>query len=422
MRKTILCIIVISAALMWSFSPPAGTAGTSPAIAVSIDGLSVHFDVQPAIQNGRTLVPFRALSEALRVNVQWDDTGKTVTATGLNTTVRLQIGNKTAYVNGSAVALEAPPVLLQGRTLIPLRFFSEAFGCDVAWIPSTGAVNIISPPRDMTVTGFYALGDSQTSSWTNLFGKPFPETGTGHADLISTLALGWYSLDPEGKLLTQSSTGWQRPESWEKVLETAEEYKIKTELVVHLTDKDSAIVNMLSSQSAVQLAIGDIVREADLYQGVNLDFEGLGWQEEGTELESTRNLFTDFTRQLARQLKAKGSSLTLTLHPPNSAYKGYDYKALGENADNIIIMAYDYGSRPEPVDMVVQAVESAISAVPPGKLVLGISAPSETPDSILAKIGLAKKYNLGGIAIWRLGLVSDGMWATLGKSVKVPKQ
>jgi spore germination protein YaaH len=62
-------------------------------------------------------------------------------------------------------------------------------------------------------------------------------------------------------------------------------------------------------------------------------------------------------------------------------------------------------------------VETAIAAVPANKLILGISAPSETAASINAKVGIAKRYNLNGIALWRLGLIDDGMWQTLRSSL-----
>jgi len=82
-------------------------------------------------------------------------------------------------------------------------------------------------------------------------------------------------------------------------------------------------------------------------------------------------------------------------------------------------MAYDYGPKPEPVNLVRQAVEMAIAAgVPPEKLVLGISAPAETPESILTKVGIGKRYDLAGIALWRLGLVSDEMWTALRTAIE----
>jgi len=207
----------------------------------------------------------------------------------------------------------------------------------------------------------------------------------------------------------------------EKVLEAANKYNLKSEMVVHVTNGDGTISSLLKDEAAMTRAVDSIVMEARLYQGINLDFEGLGYQDSGEQLKTVQDEFTRFVRLLAEQVKAANLTLTLTLHAPNSAYQGYDYKALGELANRIIVMAYDYGSKPEPVSLVRQAVEMAKANVPPEKLVLGISAPTETPESILTKVGIAKRYNLDGIAIWRLGLVTGEMWEAL-RSAVIPRR
>ncbi|HHV77569.1 MAG TPA: copper amine oxidase [Syntrophothermus lipocalidus] len=419
--KRLLSITLISMVILaGGFALPA-YAQEQKEIPVLIDGLPVTFDVQPVIQNGCTLVPFRAIAEALNVKVNWDGTAQTIIATDGKTSIRLQIGNNTAYRNDSPILLDVPPQILGGRTLIPLRFFSEAFNCKVEWDNSINGVRISSPSKQTTVIGFYALGDSKTSSWSNLFAKPYPEHSGGNTDVVSELALGWYSLDKEGNLLTRSRTGWQRPDGWEKVLEAANKYNLKSEMVVHVTDGDGTISSLLKDEAAMTRAVDSIVMEARLYQGINLDFEGLGYQDSGEQLKTVQDEFTRFVRLLAEQVKAANLTLTLTLHAPNSAYQGYDYKALGELANRIIVMAYDYGSKPEPVSLVRQAVEMAKANVPPEKLVLGISAPTETPESILTKVGIAKRYNLDGIAIWRLGLVTGEMWEAL-RSAVIPRR
>jgi len=387
-------------------------------ITVNVDGLNVSLDTSPLLENGRTLIPFRAISEALNVSVAWDETTRTISALDGGASVILQIDSNTAYLNNVPVLLDIPPQLIEGRTLIPLRFFGESYNCRVEWDSTKAEVRIISPPRRMTVFGFYALGDSSTSSWEDLFAQPYPKKETGNTDLISHLALGWYSLDREGTLLTRSRTGWQRPEGWEDVIETAKEFKMFSEMVVHVTDSDSTISDLLADKTTMEKAVESICEEATLYQGVNLDFEGLGYLDEGQQLQEVQDRFTAFVDLLSRQLKAINNSLTLTLHAPNSAYQGYDYGALGELADQIIIMAYDYGSKPEPVSLVKQAVETAASLVPPEKLILGISAPSESGESITAKVGIAKNYDLGGIALWRLGLITDEMWHSLRMSIQ----
>lgn len=422
MRRFPALILIFIVILTGSLSLPAASfAANQPVkrISVYIDGLPVSFDVPPVIQNGRILVPFRALAEALNVTVAWDGNTRTVNAQDGSTSVQLQVGNETAYRGGTAIALDAPPVIVNGRVLIPARFFTEAFGCQVGWDGAESTAKITSAAKPMTVLGFYALGDTKTSSWTNLFGLPYPGTDKGNTDLVNEAALGWYSLDDQGNLLTQSRTGWQRPDGWESVLSAMSAYNIKTEMVVHLADGDGTITRLLANRDAMAKAAAAIAEEAKAYNGVDLDFEGLGWQDQGEKLTAVRNSFTAFAGLLAEQLRANNLKLTLTLHAPNSAYQGYDYQALGAVADRIVIMAYDYGSKPEPVRLVLQAVEAARAVVPAQKLVLGISAPNETAESILTKVGIAKRYGLSGIALWRLGLVPADMWNALRTTVQV---
>lgn len=399
------------------FSSPALAQEQGSEIKVLIDEFPVSFDVQPVIQSGRTLVPFRAIAEALNIRVNWDGTTQTVEAFDGKTLIKLQIGSQNAFRNGVAVPLDVPAVIIDGRTLIPLRFFSEAFNCNVSWNPDTYRVEIISGTKEMTVIGFYALGDSGTSSWTNLFRKAYPETDTGNTDVVDGLALGWYSFDEQGNLLTRSWTGWQRPAGWGNVLKAAEEYSLKTEMTIYITDRYGTLSSLLANETASAGLIEATVEEAVLYGGVNLNFEEFGLGKTVEDLIAVRQLLTDFVRLLSVQLKTANKSLTLTIHPPNSTYRGYDYKVLGEVVDRIIIMAYDYGPKPEPLNFVVQAVEMAKEVVPPQKLILGICAPYETAESIEAKIGIAKRHNLHGIALWRLGLVTHEMWQVLRSNI-----
>ena len=190
-------------------------------------------------------------------------------------------------------------------------------------------------------------------------------------------------------------------------------------MVVHVTNGDYTITSLLSDKAAINRAVDSLIKEGALYQGINLDFEGLGFRDDDELLQLVQENFNSFVNILGERTKAAGLGLTLTLHPPNSAYKGYDYKFLGKVADRIIIMAYEYGSKPEPNSLVIQAVEQSLQDVPKEKLVLGISIPSENTQSILAKIGIAKRYQLDGIALWRLGLLTNEMWDQLRKSTNL---
>lgn len=418
--KRILSTLFLALILI-AGQPLAAAVQGQDAISVLVDGSPLNLDVSPVIQNDRTLVPFRAIAEAMNINVQWDNQSRTVNASDGTISVRMQINNRTAYINNLPTTLDAAPQITNERTLIPLRFFSEAFNCQVDWDAALRKVSVTSPAKAMTVIGFYALGDSKTSSWTDLFSQPYPATATGNTGILSELAFGWYSVDKDGNLLTKSRTGWQRPDGWENVMKAAGDYNLKSEMVIHVTDGDNTITNLLNNPSAMSQAAQAIGKEARQYYGVNLDFEGLGFNDSGEQLKQVQQHFTDFINLLDQELKSNNTRLTLTLHAPNSAYPGYDYHALGKIADRIIIMAYDYGSKPEPLNQVKQAVEMAKASVPAHKLILGISAPSETAESIKGKIDIAKRYNLNGIALWRLGVIDDGMWETLGNNVEAKR-
>lgn len=122
-------------------------AAALPALAgtpkVVLDGKTLTFDVQPTVENGRTLVPLRAIFEALGATVQWDEATQTVTAAKGDVTVKLTVGGK-AFKNDAEVTLDVPAKVVNGRTLVPLRFVGEAFGTKVDWDAATEAVALTS--------------------------------------------------------------------------------------------------------------------------------------------------------------------------------------------------------------------------------------------------------------------------------------
>ena len=111
-------------------------------ITVLLNGSALAFDQPPIIIDGRTLVPMRAILEALGAEVCWDGDTQTATAYGNGTTVMLTIGNSWIYKNGTAIYLDVPSILINDRTLVPVRAVSEAFDCTIDWDGDSGTVNI----------------------------------------------------------------------------------------------------------------------------------------------------------------------------------------------------------------------------------------------------------------------------------------
>lgn len=104
-----------------------------PYVTVSYNGEFITFDQKPIIENGRTLVPLRAIFEKIGADVEWNGDTQTVTATKDDITVSLTINNTTAYKNGEAITLDVPAKIINGRTLVPVRFVSDCFGVNVDW-------------------------------------------------------------------------------------------------------------------------------------------------------------------------------------------------------------------------------------------------------------------------------------------------
>jgi hypothetical protein len=105
----------------------------STGVKVTLDGKQISFDVQPFIRDGRTIVPARAIAEALGAQVVWDSGTRSAVITKGEMTICLPIGSKNAQVNGKTVALDVPAEIQNGRTLVPLRFLAENLSFSVSW-------------------------------------------------------------------------------------------------------------------------------------------------------------------------------------------------------------------------------------------------------------------------------------------------
>lgn len=124
------------------------SAWTAP---VHATGEVLQPDVAPVIVQGTTLVPVRALAEWLGAKVQFDPGTSSVLAQGRGHTLALPLNSHTAKVDGSDKALTLPAIVFHGRTLVPLRFFAEAFGVNVTWFSATQEIRLEADGRVATV-------------------------------------------------------------------------------------------------------------------------------------------------------------------------------------------------------------------------------------------------------------------------------
>lgn len=144
-----------------------------------VNGKKPEFDVPPVIMDGRTLVPFRAIAESLDAKVDWDQETRTVIIERDGTVVTLTIGSNVATINGEEVELDVPASITNGRTFVPARFIAEALNAEVDWVPE-GQIVVITDSEDTDEEEVENTDDQQLEEQTD-------ETeGTGTTETTDT--------------------------------------------------------------------------------------------------------------------------------------------------------------------------------------------------------------------------------------------
>ncbi|WP_429843565.1 stalk domain-containing protein [Brevibacillus sp. FIR094] len=132
----VFCLMIAVSGGMVSANEP------GPIISVVVDGMGVQSDVSPIHRNGRMLVPIRVVAEATGSEVSYDADTQKVLLNKKGKHITLTIGSQTAYVDGKRLKMDVSPIIVNKRTLVPIRFISEAFGYQVQW-DETSAVAYI---------------------------------------------------------------------------------------------------------------------------------------------------------------------------------------------------------------------------------------------------------------------------------------
>lgn len=397
----------------------AGHAGATAAgdIRVILDDVPISLGLTPVIANNSTMVPFRALAQALGIRVTWNGAAKSVHAHGIvdgeERNVVLRLGQRIAEVDGQPVEMLAAPLIVNNQVLIPLKFFGTQFGARVGWNAATRTVTVVSPVKDMHLRAFYALGSFAQRD---------------RISAMNSVAFGWARIDDKGELtFSGADYYWPAPATEatpEELVRNAAEQGIDPYLMVYAVDGRGELTKMLSDDALRAASIDGIANTVAEkgFTGVLLDFEGLGLR---LDPAGQQKLLNDYVSELVPRLKPLGVKLSLAVPPPNGSYKGYDYRTLAAHAEDLVLMAYDYHPKgtpdrtPEPNDKVAEAIEGMLAAgVPADRLVLGINLWSESPSTVDDKLGLAKRYGLKGASFWRLTFYGDEFAAAIDQTVR----
>lgn len=137
MRKilAIICCVAMILSAVPSYAEEAG-------VKIFFNGEELILDTPAKILSDRTMVPVRGIFEKIGAEVKWDGGTQTVTISGADKELELAIGKNEAKVNGEVKTLDASPVIIDSRTLVPLRFISENLGAKVEWDGESKRVSI----------------------------------------------------------------------------------------------------------------------------------------------------------------------------------------------------------------------------------------------------------------------------------------
>ena len=110
-------------------------------ISIVLNGEKVEYpDKKPFIENGRTLIPVRGLFEKMGMNLDWNDQTQTVVINNDKYQISLKIDSEIMTVNGKEIKMDTAAKVSDNRTVIPLRYVSEAVGANVLWDEDTNTV------------------------------------------------------------------------------------------------------------------------------------------------------------------------------------------------------------------------------------------------------------------------------------------
>ncbi|RAV19396.1 hypothetical protein DQG23_20580 [Paenibacillus contaminans] len=141
--SVILASFVMLAALLFLFAASA-EAAEDKRIEVYTDKQPVEFAIDPLLEDGTTLVQLRPLFESLGIELSWNGETQTVSGKKEGLTFSLTIDSETAEVNGQPVELTKPASIVDGNTLVPLRFVGEATGAVVGWNSGQRTISVYS--------------------------------------------------------------------------------------------------------------------------------------------------------------------------------------------------------------------------------------------------------------------------------------
>lgn len=328
---------------------------------VKINGELQQFDPGCQIVNQRIMVPLRFVmeGECLQGSVLWNGDARRVNVTCMGRNFEFRIGSSGVLVDGQLYQLDSPPYIYQNRTYLPLRFFAENLGGKVTWNSSQGEASIVfgsSLPVSHKVFAYYYWGG-------------FPEL-QANADLFTDVALRWFETNSQGDLF------YEYQDNYQQVLKFLQQKGIKAHASVVFMDQ-TGLHSLLSTPARRARLISQLCAEVQKngYDGVNIDFEFIPAEDSG--------YFTTFLQELKNGL-GDDTELSVAVFARTAADNwptAYNYRKIGEIADQVVVMSYDYHYKTSGAGAVAPLwwVEEVINymrgnaGIPAAKLLIGMA-------------------------------------------------
>lgn len=401
-------------------------------ITITMGDYYIKPDVEAFIYKDRIMMPVRAIAEVLNAEVSWDEKAQMANIKKDDNDIKLWVGSKWAVSNKTEYNMDAEPLIVSGRTMVPIRFVIEAFGVELDWDAKSKTVNI-NYDKKYTLDYVIQAGDTlskiahkfETTEdnirlWNNIDGdiiyagqfirvaSPALEPIESSLDKIEIkeynfdTVLGYTvkdypshissytSLNKYSNYLTEASTFTHKIQldgslktdyMQDDIIKTAKEKGLNIMMLVHNADPDGFSKELgktvLADDTKRTKLIDNIYSQLDKYKynGVEIDIENLP--------PESREDYNKFIKELSEKLKPNGYTVACALPAKTSAdsetwLRAYDYETLGKYADRILIMSYDQhwpGGASGPVasaEWVERVAKYSSSAIPPSKLLLGI--------------------------------------------------
>lgn len=165
-------------------------------VKININGQRLYSDVAPQIINGRTMVPLRAIFEKYGIEPQWSGYEQSVRAQKGNFSMLLNINSNIATVNGKSKYVDQPALIINGRTMVPLRFITETLGSEVGWDGPTSTVSITT---DFSVNPKYEAQKGYERAYSSLLNQ------LSYRSDMPSLKANLFDIDKDGvpELLTE---------------------------------------------------------------------------------------------------------------------------------------------------------------------------------------------------------------------------